>query len=248
MADKGTASERGYGSRWQKARKPFLAANPLCVICQKAGRITPARIVDHIIPHKGDQELFWDQSNWQALCKPCHDLKTITEDGGLDSGAMTHPEWLPTPACPTILVTGPAGAGKTTYCRERAKASDTIIDLDDCFTAVCGVHGHDADRRHLKQAIRYRNKLIASLATKHTGRAFVIVSSPTQAETDWWVAKLKAEHVLIDPGIEVVRHRIVGRRWQAAQDWYTKARAGTWSLPESRRPRQTGLDGWPVEG
>ena len=36
--------------------------------------------VDHIIPHRGDQKLFWDRNNWQALCKPCHDRKTGKED------------------------------------------------------------------------------------------------------------------------------------------------------------------------
>lgn len=39
-----------------------------------------ATVVDHIIPHKGDQYLFWDRSNWQPLCKLCHDRKTATED------------------------------------------------------------------------------------------------------------------------------------------------------------------------
>ncbi|WP_456243258.1 HNH endonuclease [Thermacetogenium phaeum] len=34
------------------------------------------------MPHKGDRQLFWDESNWQALCKPCHDSKTAREDGG----------------------------------------------------------------------------------------------------------------------------------------------------------------------
>ncbi|WP_330848890.1 HNH endonuclease [Mangrovicoccus ximenensis] len=33
----------------------------------------PAQVVDHIQPHRGDQSLFWDVSNWQALCKCCHD-------------------------------------------------------------------------------------------------------------------------------------------------------------------------------
>ena len=37
-------------------------------------------VVDHIIPHRGDQKLFWDQNNWQSLCKSCHDKKTLTED------------------------------------------------------------------------------------------------------------------------------------------------------------------------
>lgn len=58
----------------------FLAAHPLCVRCQSEGKIVPATVVDHIIPHRGDQKLFWDQKNWQPLCKSCHDTKTMTED------------------------------------------------------------------------------------------------------------------------------------------------------------------------
>ena len=33
-------------------------------------------VIDHIIPHRGDPILFWDRSNWQPLCKDCHDHKT----------------------------------------------------------------------------------------------------------------------------------------------------------------------------
>ncbi|WP_260427988.1 hypothetical protein [Burkholderia stagnalis] len=39
-------------------------------------------MVDHRIPHRGDPALFWDQSNWCAMSKPCHDAKTAREDGG----------------------------------------------------------------------------------------------------------------------------------------------------------------------
>ena len=42
----------------------------------KYGMLTPATVVDHVIPHRGDQKLFWDEDNWQALCKSCHDRKT----------------------------------------------------------------------------------------------------------------------------------------------------------------------------
>lgn len=75
-----SSSRRGYGSRWRKARSRFLKSNPLCVKCKEAGRLTEATVVDHIIPHRGDETLFWDESNWQALCKKCHDTKTMTED------------------------------------------------------------------------------------------------------------------------------------------------------------------------
>lgn len=79
---RGSSSKRGYGSRWQKARDGFLRAHPLCAEHDRRGMVVPATVVDHIIPHKGDMVLFWDSSNWQSLCKPCHDEKTAREDGG----------------------------------------------------------------------------------------------------------------------------------------------------------------------
>jgi 5-methylcytosine-specific restriction protein A len=64
-----SAARRGYNSRWQKESKKFLQLHPLCEECLKGGKATPATVVDHIVPHRGDAKLFWDQSNWQALCK-----------------------------------------------------------------------------------------------------------------------------------------------------------------------------------
>jgi 5-methylcytosine-specific restriction protein A len=75
-----SASARGYGRRWQKASKAYLRAHPLCAECERAGRYVKATVVDHKVPHRGDPALFWDQSNWQPLCKPCHDKKTGSED------------------------------------------------------------------------------------------------------------------------------------------------------------------------
>ena len=75
-----SASKRGYGKAWQRESKRFLQAHPLCVLCARQGRYVKATVVDHIVPHRGDERLFWDQSNWQPLCKPCHDRKTFTED------------------------------------------------------------------------------------------------------------------------------------------------------------------------
>lgn len=79
---RGSSTERGYGSRWQKARVSFLKSHPLCVHCQERELLIPASRVDHITPHNGDQELFWDHDNWQALCESCHNRKTAREDGG----------------------------------------------------------------------------------------------------------------------------------------------------------------------
>lgn len=78
---RGTAASRGYDSRWGKARKAFLSTHPDCIQCQHQGRVIAATVVDHIRPHKGDDELFWDPGNWQALCKAHHDQKTAKHDG-----------------------------------------------------------------------------------------------------------------------------------------------------------------------
>lgn len=68
--------QRGYTRKWYKARAVFLAANPLCVECAKSGAVVAAGVLDHVIPHRGNQDLFWDQTNWQPLCERCHNEKT----------------------------------------------------------------------------------------------------------------------------------------------------------------------------
>ncbi len=67
-----TSTQRGYGYKWQKARQGFLRSHPLCVMCEAESRVTAATVVDHKIPHRGDQALFWDKANWQSLCATHH--------------------------------------------------------------------------------------------------------------------------------------------------------------------------------
>ena len=89
-AARGSASSRGYNRRWQKARATWLSRHPLCAHCEIDQRAVAATVVDHIIPHKGDQVLFWKTSNWQSLCKPHHDKKTASEDGGFGRHASSN--------------------------------------------------------------------------------------------------------------------------------------------------------------
>lgn len=85
-----TANERGYTYRWQQARDGWLRNHPICVHCELEGRINRFDLeVDHIIPHKGNMDLFWDVygerypgAGWQTLCSHHHGIKTATEDGG----------------------------------------------------------------------------------------------------------------------------------------------------------------------
>ena len=80
--ERGSPASRGYGYRWRLAREAYLALNPLCKLCHNKGLIAAANVVDHIVPHKGKKHFFWDQSNWQSLCTPCHNKKTALYDGG----------------------------------------------------------------------------------------------------------------------------------------------------------------------
>src|SRR5580765_7906196 len=80
---KRSAYSRGYTKRWDKAAKAFRQRYPLCGMrphdqvpvmsqCYVENRITAATQTDHVIPHRGDQTLFWDAThNWQSLCRTC---------------------------------------------------------------------------------------------------------------------------------------------------------------------------------
>lgn len=106
--------ERGYNYQWQKARKLYLQMQPMCVLCRDMGILTAATVVDHIKPHRGNRDLFWDQENWQSLCKPCHDgAKQQSEHTGIVRGAgedgmptcRNHP-WNKPMARPTVVLPG----------------------------------------------------------------------------------------------------------------------------------------------
>ena len=75
---RGTRHERGYGKAWVALRAQILRRDKhLCIPCKNSGRITPAYAVDHIIPKsQGGTD---DPGQLQAICKPCHKVKTQAE-------------------------------------------------------------------------------------------------------------------------------------------------------------------------
>lgn len=70
-------------SRWQKLRWSILVRDlftcQMCGVILREGRsekgatgLRPA-VCDHLIPHKGDEALFFADSNLWAVCDSCHD-------------------------------------------------------------------------------------------------------------------------------------------------------------------------------
>tara|TARA_B100000446_G_scaffold127191_1_gene119175 strand:- start:654 stop:1064 length:411 start_codon:yes stop_codon:yes gene_type:complete len=67
-------------ARWRRRRQEVLgAAGWMCQGCNVPHQLNEIRhdrwsaVVDHIEPHRGDEQLFWDRSNLQAVCKEFHD-------------------------------------------------------------------------------------------------------------------------------------------------------------------------------
>ena len=54
---------------------PYLSKNPYCEKCLAKGHIIPAVKVAHINLPCGDFNLFWDQENWQSLCRDHYEEK-----------------------------------------------------------------------------------------------------------------------------------------------------------------------------
>lgn len=71
--------ERGYGTAHDKMRALLIRTVITCEECERQGRSTPGAIADHVIPlAKGGNG---DRSNYQLLCQPCSDAKTLADKG-----------------------------------------------------------------------------------------------------------------------------------------------------------------------
>ena len=88
---RGSAAARGYDTRWRRARERSLAENPYCAECRKVGELVGATVVDHIRPHRGNEALFRDETNWQGLCSTHHQAKSARELNELGARAWSLP-------------------------------------------------------------------------------------------------------------------------------------------------------------
>ena len=150
-----------YGERWRRARKAFLAKHPVCVQCEREGKLAAASVVDHIRPHRGDLALFWDINNWQALCKQHHDRKTATEDSAFALSANTYS---------VVLVAGAPGSGKNEYIKRRAALNDLVVDVDALAAAISAVpiNKYNKPKAVLATSLALRDAFYGMLARRDT--------------------------------------------------------------------------------
>jgi hypothetical protein len=189
--------------RWRKASRVFRAENPFCAMCE-----APTQSVDHIQPHDGDYDRFWDESNWQALCNRCHGLKSR----GSQAGEAVR-----------VVVCGPPRAGKTTYVEARRGEGHIVWDQDEVAAAIIGTLTLTPVELSMLKAVR--DGLCRWLATSRKVSAWVVVSDKRQAEDV--AARIGAQVATVRATAELCIARIQaddrgrkGERIEAVRRWF----------------------------
>lgn len=210
---RGTAAQRGYGGRWQRLRQMYLRSHPLCVACEREGRVTAATDVDHIVPKRwGGQDT---DDNFQPLCHACHSVKTNREaKRGLWSG-----EYM----ARVVLVGGPPGAGKTHYVQEHKGGNDVIVDVDALVAALTGNPWYERTPQQLHLVLDVREFLLLRL--RHPSDLYTawVITSAASAEERASIAQQcgAAETIMIlaDRQTCIDHIRNDGRRSQHQEHW-----------------------------
>jgi 5-methylcytosine-specific restriction endonuclease McrA len=100
---RGSARERGYDARWDRASLGFRQRNPLCLGCSAVGRTASTSVTDHVIPHRGDMAIFWDREQWQPACDWHHSVVKQQLEQKFDCGEIgADALWLNSPQAITL--------------------------------------------------------------------------------------------------------------------------------------------------
>lgn len=166
-------------------------------MCLAMNKQTPATVVDHIVPHTGNADLFWDKDNLQGLCKGCHDSKTWYE--------TTKSPYLPKNIRPRskdiTLLFGAPGSGRHAW----ADTQDaTVISIERIKNTIGREH------HKIPTCIATRNKLVETT----TGRVIIIEELPNPKHRADWINKLKAKPMMmITPQHRCKGHKPSIKRW-----------------------------------
>lgn len=136
-----------------------------------------------------------------------------------------------------VIITGPPGAGKSTYASEHARPGDVVIDLDRLASALTssGEFTHDTDELHQSIAREGRAAIIrAARRQRAPGTAFLIVTL-----VEGWQASTADDVVTLDPGRDVVEARLAERPGDLS-----RARAGVTRWYRQHPPRRESNAEW----
>lgn len=225
-------------ARWQALREQAMVRD--LYMCQQTGIILAGKhpapnspVVDHIRPHGGDPDLFWDLDNLQTVSKQWHDSRKQAIEKA-DRVAAIHPKWLSRSIVPLTIVCGPPASGKSTYVGERAAPDDLVIDLDCIASQISGEPPHGWDRgRWLNAALYRRNDMLGSLSRPSKfSAAWFIVDEPKARHRDWWDQVLGPKQIVVieaderqclanaakDEGRDLDRVEMIATRWWVDYD------------------------------
>lgn len=189
------------GWKWTNIKKAVLKRdNYLCVTCVAQDRLSRAVEVDHEVPRsRGGTD---DPSNLRSLCSTCHKQKSYLE-------RRFPRKRIRPPAVPVVLVCGPPGAGKTTYCLDHIGEHDQLIDFDKIVEEISGETRRTVDAtRWVGAAISERNRRIDALADCYYGTAYVPMSLPKRYDRMWWRDRLNAKVIMLLETPELCLDRI----------------------------------------
>lgn len=131
-----------------------------------------------------------------------------------------------------IVVTGPPGAGKSSYIQAHAKPTDIVIDLDLMALAMAGP-GADHHNHHpaLLRVVHRARQAAIHEAEQVMGTVDVwVIHTMPQAKARARYKRLGARIVTVDPGEAVVRQRVRDMRQPAMEAvvtrWYRDRRKG----------------------
>lgn len=168
--------------RWKVIRRRVLDVEPLCRMCRQEGVYTQARVVDHVVPHRGDVERFWDETGLQPLCKPCHDRKTASET--ISPGIV--PQRLPESQACVVLVCGAPGSGRSAYAHAHAGPGDEVLDVEQEAATAAGTARYMSPQQYRAQAYGRAVSTIRRHAVEGEGKLFVCLELPQSTARKEW--------------------------------------------------------------